>query len=72
VDGTFDIHGDKTNARTGDSELLSGFPCPINGNPDNNLELSCIFFVGRIQEERPVRRTGCRSEVSSLLTFVLE
>jgi hypothetical protein len=26
----------------GNSELLSGFPCPINGNPDNNLESLCI------------------------------
>jgi hypothetical protein len=25
----------------GDSKLLSGFPWPINGNPDNNLELPC-------------------------------
>jgi hypothetical protein len=25
-----------------DSKLLSGFPFPINGNPDNNLESFCI------------------------------
>jgi hypothetical protein len=25
-----------------DSKLLSGFPWPINGNPDNNLEPICI------------------------------
>jgi hypothetical protein len=25
-----------------DSKLLSGFPWPINGNPDNNLESLCI------------------------------
>jgi hypothetical protein len=26
-----------------DLKLLSGFPWPINGNPDNNLESSCIL-----------------------------
>jgi hypothetical protein len=26
-----------------DSKLLSGFPWPINGNSDNNLESSCII-----------------------------
>jgi hypothetical protein len=26
-----------------DSKLLSGFPLSINGNPDSNLESSCIF-----------------------------
>jgi hypothetical protein len=26
----------------GASKLLSGLPWPINGNPDNNLESSCI------------------------------
>jgi hypothetical protein len=27
----------------GDSKLLSGFPWPINGNPDNNLEYLCTY-----------------------------
>jgi hypothetical protein len=35
----------------GDSKLLSCFPCPINGNPDNTLESSCtlkdMWHLGR-------------------------
>jgi hypothetical protein len=27
-----------------DSNLLSGFPWPINGNPDNNLESPCKIW----------------------------
>jgi hypothetical protein len=27
-----------------DSTLLSGFPWTINGNLDNNLELSCVAY----------------------------
>jgi hypothetical protein len=30
------------NVQNSDSKLLSGFPWPINGNPDNNLESFCI------------------------------
>jgi hypothetical protein len=29
----------------GDSKLLSGFPWPINGNPDNNLESLCTLTI---------------------------
>jgi hypothetical protein len=29
----------------GDSKLLSGFPWPINGSPDNNVESSCIIDI---------------------------
>jgi hypothetical protein len=28
----------------GDSKLLPGFPWPINGNPDSNLESLCILI----------------------------
>jgi hypothetical protein len=27
-----------------DFKLLSGFPCPINGNADNILESICMFL----------------------------
>jgi hypothetical protein len=32
-----------------DSKSLSGFPWPINGNPDNNLDSTCIFTVAQKQ-----------------------
>jgi hypothetical protein len=32
-----------------DSKLLSGFPWSLNGNPDNNLESSCITTLLHVQ-----------------------
>jgi hypothetical protein len=34
-----------------DSKLFSGFPSPINGNHDNNLESPCTFFFGKVNEK---------------------
>jgi hypothetical protein len=39
----------------GDSKLLSGFPGPINGNPDNNLESPCKSIL--ICEENTVNNS---------------
>jgi hypothetical protein len=35
-----------------DSKLLSGFPWPINGNHDNNLESSCISMSSASRTSR--------------------
>jgi hypothetical protein len=48
---------------TGDSKLLSGFPWPINGNPDNNLE--SFWSIKGSKSERKIFwlpapwKTGC-------------
>jgi hypothetical protein len=42
----------------GDSKLLLVFPWPVNGNPDNNVELLCISTnttnSKKLQREKPL------------------
>jgi hypothetical protein len=43
----------------GDSKLLSRFPWPINGSPDNDLESLCIMYC---LDGRLLRETGVKAD----------